>query len=62
MMIAAVEFVKIENIVNLLIILHCRCRFVVKTGVHYGLDYAVYRTLPTHCRFRVMCTGYLTSR
>lgn len=23
--------------------------FVVKTGVHYGLDYAVYRTLPTHC-------------
>jgi tRNA-intron lyase len=23
--------------------------FVVKTGVHYGLDYAVYRTLPTLC-------------
>ena len=23
--------------------------FVVKTGVHYGLDYAVYRTLPSHC-------------
>ena len=23
--------------------------YVVKTGVHYGLDYTVYRTLPTHC-------------
>ena len=23
--------------------------FVVKTGIHYGLDYAVYRTLPSHC-------------
>lgn len=23
--------------------------FVVKTGIHFGLDYSVYRTLPTHC-------------
>ncbi len=23
--------------------------YVVKTGIHYGLDYAIYRTLPTHC-------------
>ena len=23
--------------------------FVVRTGIHYGLDYAVYRTLPSHC-------------
>ena len=28
-------------------------RFVVKTGVHYGLDYAVYRTLPTHCHSEI---------
>ena len=28
-------------------------RYVVKTGVHYGLDYAVYRTLPTHCHSEI---------
>ena len=25
----------------------------MKTGVHYGLDYAVYRTLPTHCHSEI---------
>ena len=25
----------------------------MKTGVHYGLDYTVYRTLPTHCHSEI---------
>ena len=28
-------------------------RYVVKTGVHYGIDYAVYRTLPTLCHSEI---------
>ena len=30
----------------------------MKTGVHYGLDFAVYRTLPTHCHAE-MCVMVL---
>lgn len=33
-------------------------RFVVRAGMHYGVDYAVYCTLPTHCHSE-MCAAVI---